>query len=123
MHDLQCRSLPQVTIGHGAIIHACTIESEVLIGMGAKILDGAVVRKGSIVGAGSVVPPGTEIPSGQVWFGCPAKFARHLEPEEEAFLPSSAENYAELAETHLQENTKVWLVRFCVLFHACGLVL
>ena len=58
-----------MTIGHGAIIHACTIESEVLIGMGAKVLDGAVVRQGAIVGAGAVVAPGTEVPSGPVWVG------------------------------------------------------
>lgn len=99
-------------VGHGAIIHACTIESEVLIGMGAKVLDGSVVRRGSIVGGGSVVAPGTEIPSGQVWMGCPARYARQLLPEEEAFLSSSADNYAELAEAHFEENTKTWLVRF-----------
>lgn len=102
-----------MTIGHGAIIHACTIESEVLIGMGAKVLDGVVVRQGAIVGAGAVVAPGTEIPSGQVWVGCPARYLRDLEPEEEAFLSSSAANYARLARVHWAENTKTWLVRFC----------
>lgn len=56
-------------MGHGAIVHACTIEDDVLIGMGAKVLDGAVVKRSSIVAAGSMVAPGTTIPSGEV---CPS---------------------------------------------------
>ena len=82
-----------------------------LIGMGAKVLDGCVVRTGSIVAAGSVVSPGTEIPSGQVWAGCPARYLRDLEPSEEAFLSHSAESYANLAMDHWVENTKTFLVR------------
>jgi gamma-carbonic anhydrase len=100
-----------VTVGHGAVIHACTIEDEVLVGMGAKVLDGAVVRKGAIVAAGSVVAPGTEVPSGQVWAGCPARYLRDLEPEEASFLSHSAQRYVELAKEHWNENTKVFLVR------------
>jgi gamma-carbonic anhydrase len=111
-----------VTIGHGAIVHACTIENEVLVGMGAKVLDGAIIRKGSIVAAGSVVPPGTEIPSGQVWAGCPAKYLRDLEPAEEAFLSHSADSYANLAMQHWAENTKtymVWPGAACALLSRC----
>jgi carbonic anhydrase/acetyltransferase-like protein (isoleucine patch superfamily) len=105
------RTRAQVTIGHGAIVHACTIESETLIGMGAKVLDGAVVRRRAIVAGGAVVAPGTEVPSGQVWAGCPARFLRDLEPAEEAFLAASAENYAGLAMQHWHESTKTYLVR------------
>nr|QBP05105.1 gamma carbonic anhydrase 1 [Ulva prolifera] len=83
-----------VTIGHGAILHACTIEDEVLVGMGAKVLDGAIVRRGAIVGGGAVVAPGTEVPSGQVWAGCPARYLRDVDASESAFLAVSAHNYA-----------------------------
>lgn len=102
----------QVTIGHGAILHACTIEDEVLIGMGAKVLDGAVVRQGAIVAAGAVVAPGTEVPSGQVWMGIPARYMRDVDPAESTFLGLSANNYAELSKGHWNECTKVYLVRF-----------
>ena len=102
----------QVTVGHGAILHACTIEDEVLIGMGAKILDGAVVKQGAIVAAGSVVTPGTEVPAGQVWMGTPARYMRDVDPAESSFLGLSAHNYSELAKGHWNEFTKVHPVRF-----------
>eukprot|EP01025_Chloroclados_australasicus_P040522 TRINITY_DN4236_c1_g1_i2.p2 TRINITY_DN4236_c1_g1~~TRINITY_DN4236_c1_g1_i2.p2 ORF type:complete len:280 (+),score=39.46 TRINITY_DN4236_c1_g1_i2:286-1125(+) len=113
-HNPEGRAAPtiignQVTIGHGAIIHACTIEDQVLIGMGAKVLDGAVVRSGSIVAAGSLVVPNTEVPSGQVWAGCPARYFRDLTEGEGLFLSHSAQNYANLAMQHAEENTKVFL--------------
>lgn len=101
----------QVTIGHGAILHACTIEDEVLVGMGAKVLDGAIVRRGAIVGGGAVVAPGTEVPSGQVWAGCPARYLRDVDASESAFLAVSAHNYADLSREHWNEVTKVHLVR------------
>jgi gamma-carbonic anhydrase len=100
----------QVTVGHGAILHACTIEDEVLIGMGAKVLDGAIIEKGAIVGAGSVVAPGTVVKSGQVWMGTPARYMRDIDPGEASFLGLSAHNYAELAKAHWNECTKVYLV-------------
>lgn len=99
----------KVTVGHGAILHACTIEDEVLIGMGAKILDGAVVKQGAIVAAGSVVTPGTEVPAGQVWMGMPARYMRDVDPAESSFLGLSAHNYSELAKGHWNEFTKVHL--------------
>ncbi|MCL2566074.1 MAG: gamma carbonic anhydrase family protein [Defluviitaleaceae bacterium] len=70
-----------VTIGHGAIIHACTLEDACLIGMGAIILDGAVVGKGTIVGAGAVVPPHMVIPPYSMVLGVPGKVIKSL-PEE-----------------------------------------
>ena len=61
------------TIGHGAIIHACTVEDFCLIGMGAIVLDGARIGRGSLVGAGALVTPGTDIPPGSLVIGSPAK--------------------------------------------------
>eukprot|EP00270_Netrium_digitus_P021815 TRINITY_DN956_c0_g1_i1.p1 TRINITY_DN956_c0_g1~~TRINITY_DN956_c0_g1_i1.p1 ORF type:complete len:274 (-),score=62.36 TRINITY_DN956_c0_g1_i1:199-981(-) len=96
----------RVTIGHNALLHACTVEDESLIGMGAVVLDGAVVEKGSMVAAGALVTQNTRIPSGQIWAGSPAKFFRNLSPEERDFFITSAENYATLAETHAREMAK-----------------
>ncbi|KXZ45372.1 hypothetical protein GPECTOR_55g278 [Gonium pectorale] len=97
-----------VSIGHGATVHACTVEDNCLVGMGATVLDGAVIKTGSIVAAGAVVTPGTVVPSGQVWAGSPAKFLRALEPEESAFIAKSAANYAELSVVHKFEQSKTF---------------
>jgi len=86
-----------VTIGHSAIIHACTIKNRSLIGMGAIILDEAVVEVGAMVAAGAVVPPRKIIPAGQLWGGNPARYMRDLSEAEKVFLPQSAENYVKLA--------------------------
>ncbi len=71
-----------VSIGHNAILHACTIEDHCLIGMGAIVLDGAVIGKNSVVAAGSVVPPGKSYPPGSMIRGAPAQVQRALRPEE-----------------------------------------
>jgi carbonic anhydrase/acetyltransferase-like protein (isoleucine patch superfamily) len=71
-----------VTIGHKALIHACTIGDGVLVGMGATIMDGAVIGAGSIVGAGSLVLAGTTVPPGSLVLGSPAKVVRELDVEE-----------------------------------------
>jgi carbonic anhydrase/acetyltransferase-like protein (isoleucine patch superfamily) len=72
----------QVTVGHKVTLHACTIEDNCLIGMGAIILDGARIRKNSLVAAGSVVPPGKDYPEESLIMGSPAKVVRRLRPEE-----------------------------------------
>lgn len=95
-----------VTIGHSAVIHGCTIEDEAFVGMGATLLDGAVVEKHGMVAAGSLVRQNTRIPSGQVWAGNPAKFLRELTAEEVAFISQSAKNYVNLAQIHAAENAK-----------------
>jgi len=95
-----------VTVGHSAILHACTIEDEAFVGMGATLLDGVVVEKHSMVGAGSLVKQNTRIPSGEVWVGNPAKFLRKLTEEEIAFISQSATNYFNLAQVHAAENDK-----------------
>lgn len=82
-----------VTVGHSAIVHACTVGDEVLIGMGATVLDGAVIGEQSLVGARALVTPGTQIPPGSLVLGSPAKVARTLTPEERAKLKYWADKY------------------------------
>lgn len=95
-----------VTIGHKAIIHACTIEDAVLIGMGAIILDGAVVKKHAFVGAGALVPPGKVVGEGEMWLGSPAKFARKLSEAEIEALYYSAQHYVRLKDEYLTGRPK-----------------
>ena len=89
-----------VTVGHQAILHGCTVEDRCLIGMAATVLDGAVVHSGAIVGAGSLVPPGRELEGGFLWMGSPARKARALRPEEEGFLDYSAIHYVDVKNRH-----------------------
>jgi carbonic anhydrase/acetyltransferase-like protein (isoleucine patch superfamily) len=90
-----------VTVGHGAILHACEVGDNCLIGMGAIVLNGARVGDGSIVGAGSLVPPGKEIPAGVLALGSPAKVARKLSQDEVNHNHYWAEKYARLAATFM----------------------
>ena len=88
------------TVGHAAIVHACTIEDECLIGMGATILDGARVGARSMIGAGAVVTPRTVIPPGSMVLGAPAKVTRALSEEEQRGLRKWAEKYIAVASAH-----------------------
>ena len=89
-----------VTIGHAAMIHACEIGDECLIGMQATVLDGAVVGAQSIIGAGALVTKGTQIPEGSLVLGSPAKVVRTLSPEERAALKGWAEKYVAVSRGH-----------------------
>ena len=91
-----------VTVGHGAILHGCTIGDNCLIGMGAIVLDGAVIGDHSMIGAGSLVTGKKEIPSGALAFGNPAKPVRPLLEKELAHLQESADHYAEHAREQLK---------------------
>ena len=82
-----------VTIGHSAVIHGCTIENRCLIGMGAILLNGVRVGTGSIVAAGALVPEGMQIPPGSMVMGMPAKVRRALTPDEDASIKWYADNY------------------------------
>ncbi len=88
----------EVTIGHRAVLHACTIGNRCLIGMGAIVLDGAVVGDDVIIGAGSLVPPGKVLESGYLYVGSPVKQVRPLTEREGTFLRYSAANYWKLTE-------------------------
>lgn len=97
-----------VTVGHSAVIHACTIKDNVLIGMKAVILDGSEISENSLIAAGSVVTPNSKIPSGVLVAGIPAKVIRELKDDEIKMIKQSALNYAEYAkemkESLSQEN-------------------
>ena len=86
-----------VTVGHGAILHSCTIGDGSLIGMGAIVLDDATVGRECLVGAGALVTPRTVIPDGTLAVGSPARVKRSLTPEERAHLRENAEEYLQLA--------------------------
>lgn len=96
------------TLGHGAMVHACTIGNECLIGMRSVILDGAEIGDQCLVAAGSVVTPRTKIPAGSMVMGSPAKVKRELTPEERAGLRAWAEKYIHVARAHArrQENSE-----------------
>jgi carbonic anhydrase/acetyltransferase-like protein (isoleucine patch superfamily) len=93
-----------VTIGHKAMIHACTIEDECLIGMSATVLDGAVIGARSVVGAGAVVTKGMIVPPGSMVLGMPAKVVKTLSPEAQADLKSWATKYVEVSRGFLERG-------------------
>ncbi len=91
----------RVTVGHGAILHGCTVGDLCLIGMRAVVLDGAVLEEEVMLGAGSLVPPGKILQSGYLYVGSPVVQKRPLSERERAFLRYSAENYVRLKEGYL----------------------
>lgn len=89
-----------VTVGHNAVLHACTIEDCCLIGMSATVLDGAVIKENVIVAAGSVVPPNKELESGYLYLGNPIRQTRKLSEKEKDYFKYSAEHYVSLQQRH-----------------------
>ncbi|UTA47916.1 gamma carbonic anhydrase family protein [Simiduia sp. 21SJ11W-1] len=92
-----------VTIGHGAILHGCTLGNRILVGIGATILDGAVIEDEVVIGAGTLVPPGKRLESGFMYMGAPARQARPLTEKERKFFTYTAANYAKLKDQHRLE--------------------
>jgi carbonic anhydrase/acetyltransferase-like protein (isoleucine patch superfamily) len=90
-----------VTVGHKAVVHACTLEDEVLVGMGAIVLDGARVGSRSIIGANATVKQGMVIPPGSLVVGTPARIVRDLSAEEQAEVKSWALRYVRLSREYL----------------------
>jgi len=105
--DLPCLVGNWVTIGHSATVHACTVEDECLIGMGATVLDGAVIGAQSLVGAHALVTPGTQIPPGSLVVGAPAVVKRRLSESERAGLKYWAEKYVVNGAYCLKHNLNV----------------
>ena len=93
-----------VTIGHQAMLHGCTVGNRVLVGMKAMIMDGAVVEDEVIIGAGSMVTPGKRLESGYVYMGSPAKKIRPITDQERAFFTYSAANYVRLKDKYMVEG-------------------
>lgn len=93
-----------VTIGHGAILHACTLGDNCFIGMGATVMDGVVVEEGGMVAAGALVTPGKVVRSGELWAGSPAKMLRSLSQGEIDYFPVSARKYCDLAGKYMQDQ-------------------
>lgn len=89
-----------VSVGHGAVVHGCTVEDDCLIGMGATVMNGAVIGAGSLVAGGAVVLEGAVIPPGSLAAGVPAKVRRELTAEELEHVRGNAAHYVELARRH-----------------------
>ena len=94
-----------VTVGHRAILHGCTVGDGCLIGMGAIVLDGCVIGEGSLIAAGALLPPGTEVPPGSMVAGLPGKVVRELSDEEREQIRKGAGHYTELAEAYGDPTT------------------
>jgi len=105
--DFPCILGNYVTVGHSAIVHACTVEDECLIGMGATILDGAIIGGQSIVGANALVTQGARIPPGSMVLGSPAKVVRALTPAERDSLRTWAEKYVKNAAYCLKHKINI----------------
>lgn len=86
-----------VTVGHAAIIHACTLHDRAFVGMGATVLDGAVIESGGMLAAGSLLTPNKRIGAGELWSGSPARLTRVLGAEEAARFARTAPGYVQLA--------------------------
>lgn len=93
-----------VTIGHKACLHGCTVGSRVLIGIGAIVLDGAIIEDDVVLAAGALVPPGKKLESGYLYVGAPCKQARPLSENELKFFRYTAANYVKLKNQYLTEH-------------------
>lgn len=89
-----------ITIGHKAILHACTLEDDCFIGMGAIVMDFAVVKSRGMLAAGAMLTPKKIVPEGELWVGNPAKLFRPMTQAEIDFIPESANNYIELSKVY-----------------------
>ncbi|MFJ1707868.1 gamma carbonic anhydrase family protein [Kitasatospora sp. NPDC088346] len=92
----------RISVGHNAVLHGCTVEDDVLVGMGATVLNGARIGAGSLVAAGAVVPQGMQVPPGSLVAGVPAKVRRELTEEERAGIKANGEGYVLLALAHAE---------------------
>lgn len=90
----------RVSVGHNAVLHGCTVEDDVLVGMGATVLNGAHIGAGSLVAAQALVPQGMQVPPGSLVAGVPAKVKRELTDEERETIKLNAAMYLELAARH-----------------------
>jgi carbonic anhydrase/acetyltransferase-like protein (isoleucine patch superfamily) len=92
----------RVSVGHNAVLHGCTVEDDVLVGMGATVLNGAHVGSGSLIAAQALVPQGMRVPPGSLVAGVPARVTRELTDEEREGILLNARTYRDLAREHRQ---------------------
>ena len=90
-----------VTVGHSAVLHGCQLGDNILVGIQATVLDGAIIENNVMIGAGSLVPPKAKLTSGYLYIGAPAKRARAISEEEIEYLRYSAQNYVNLKNEYL----------------------
>jgi len=93
-----------VSIAHNAVVHGCTIEDQVLIGMGAIVMDGAVVKTGSIIAAGAIVLQNTVVEAGSIYAGNPAIFLKKVSPEQAEVFMRTANNYVMYADWYKEAD-------------------
>ncbi len=94
----------RVTVGHGAIVHGATVESDCLIGIGAIVLNGATIRSGSIVAAGALVPEGKTIPPNSLVMGMPAKVIRETTTEDREKITAGTKHYVALSKLYQRKQ-------------------
>jgi len=99
-----------VTVGHKALLHGCTVKDRVLVGMGAIVMDGAVIEEDVILAAGSIVPPGKVLESGFLYKGSPAKQIRPISDKEKTFFSYTANNYVSLKDKHIADLKQQGLI-------------
>jgi len=95
----------RVSIGHMALIHACTLEEGCFVGMKACVMDGVVVEKGAFVAAAALVTPGKRVPAGELWAGQPARFVRKISETDQAIMDYTHPNYVKLGQEYKQEES------------------
>ncbi|MBY0354873.1 MAG: gamma carbonic anhydrase family protein [Rickettsiales bacterium] len=95
----------EVTIGHHAVLHACTLEDSCFVGMGAVVMDDAVIARGGMLAAAALLAPRKKIAAGELWAGNPARLFRPMSEAEQAFIAISAQNYVDLAAEYAISST------------------
>lgn len=96
-----------VSVGHSALLHACTLEDRAYVGMGAQILDEAVVESGGMLAAGALLTQGKRVRAGELWAGRPAKLMRLISEEESVIFRRTAQNYVERSRTYRNEPKSI----------------
>jgi carbonic anhydrase/acetyltransferase-like protein (isoleucine patch superfamily) len=94
----------RVTVGHAAVLHGCVVEDDVLIGIGAIVLNGAKVGRGAVVAAGTLVPEGMDVPPGMLVMGTPAKVRREVTKEEHARFAKNCDHYVKITAIYKEEQ-------------------
>jgi carbonic anhydrase/acetyltransferase-like protein (isoleucine patch superfamily) len=94
----------RVTVGHSAVLHGCVVEDDVLIGIGAIVLNGAIIGRGAIVAAGALVPEGMQVPASTLVMGTPAKVRREVTAEEQARFARNCDNYVKITAIYKEEQ-------------------